>query len=258
MSLTYGSSYSLDSQIISHLESKIAKSKIFVVSKTRCGACIQAKDLFNKHALKTGVAPIFFNLDQLSKQQIKMVINHLSASTGIKTVPQIWINGRFIGGNDDIQRIHREGRLMSLILGRKSGRGSHQNGLVYRSSTFIGDDDNKYDPEKLNTRHEPLSLQASNSLVGSLGSGWSNSTRNLVSSLGSGWSNSTRNLVSSRKYPVRSHRKQLSMPLFKELNSKNSYWPTDMEILNTPAVGVHSLQPRRRNLVENVIVSRIL
>jgi len=243
MSLIHGSSYSLDSQIISHLESKISKSKIFVVSKTRCGACIQAKDLFNKHALKTGVAPIFFNLDQLSKQQVKMVVNHLSASTGIKTVPQIWINGRFIGGNDDIQRIHREGRLMSLILGRKRGRGSHQNGLVYRSSTFTGDDDNKYDPEKLNTRHEPLSLQPSNSLVGSLGSGWSNSTRNLVS---------------SRQYSDRSHRKQLSMPLFKELNSKNSYWPTDMAILNTPAVGVHSLKPRRRNLVENVIVSRVL
>merc|ERR1719283_659887 len=109
MSLTYGSPYNLDSQIISYLDSKIAKSKIFVVSKTRCGACIQAKDLFNKLALKTGVVPIFFNLDQLSKQKVKIVLNHLSASTGIKTVPQVWINGRFIGGNDDIQQIHREG-----------------------------------------------------------------------------------------------------------------------------------------------------
>jgi len=242
MSLNYGSSYSLESQIISNLESKIAKSGVFVVAKTRCGACIKAKDLFKKHALKTGVTPIFFNLDQLSKQQIVMVINHLSARTGIKTVPQIWINGRFIGGNDDIQRIHREGRLMSLILGTKRGRGLHQNGFAYRSSTFTGDDDNKYDPEKLQTRPEPLLLQTSNS----------------VGSVGYRWSNSTRNLVSSRSYSVRSHRKQLSMPQLKELNSKNSYWPTDEAILKRPAVGVHSLIPRRNSLIESVIVSRVL
>jgi len=238
MSLNYGSSYSLESQIISNLESKIAKSGVFVVAKTRCGACIKAKDLFKKHALKTGVTPIFFNLDQLSKQQIVMVINHLSARTGIKTVPQIWINGRFIGGNDDIQRIHREGRLMSLILGTKRGRGLHQNGFAYRSSTFTGDDDNKYDPEKVNTRHEPLLLPTSN--------------------VGYRWSNSSGNLVSSRSYSVRSHRKQLSMPLVKELNSKNSYWPADEAFLKRPPVGVHSLKPRRYSNFESVIVSRVL
>jgi len=122
MSRNFGCSSKVDSRIISHLESKIAKANIFVVSKITCGACIQAKDLFNKLASQTGVLPMVFELDKYSNQQVKMIIAHLSAKTSIKSVPQIWINGRFIGGNDDIHRIHREGRLVPLISG-KSGSG---------------------------------------------------------------------------------------------------------------------------------------
>jgi len=248
MSLLSGSSYCLDSRIIPHVESRIAKSKIFVVSKTRCPACIQAKDLFNKQALKTGVVPMFFNLDQFSKQEVKMIVKHLSARTGIKTVPQIWINGRFIGGNDDIQRINREGRLISLISGTKSGYGSHPNRFVNRSSTFTGDDDNKYDPEKVNTRHQPLSTRISNSLGASLGSRWSNSTSNLVSS----------RMYSARRSVPHHVPQQLSMPLLKELNNKNSYWSTDNAVLSRPAVVTHSHKPSRKNLIEGVLISRVI
>jgi len=97
------------------VDSKIATAIIFVVSKKKCPACIQAKDLLRKLASKTGVLPEVLELHNYSSQQVKMIIKHLSAKTGIKTVPQIFINGRFIGGNDDIYRIYRKGRLVSLI-----------------------------------------------------------------------------------------------------------------------------------------------
>jgi len=236
----------MDSRIISHLESKIAKSRIFIVSKTRCPACIQAKDLFNKQALKTGIVPIFFNLDKFSKWQVKMIVNHLSARTGRKTVPQIWVNGRFIGGNDDIQRINREGRLMSLISGTKLGSRLHQN--VHHSSIYIGDDDNKYDPVKLDTRQQAFSTQMSSSLVGSLGRRWPNSTSNLVSS----------RIYSARRSVPQHVPQQHSMPLLNELKIQKTYWSTNDAMLTRPVVMSHPLQPRRKNVIEEVIISRII
>jgi len=40
----------------------------------------------------------------------------LLTQTGITTVPQIFINGRFVGGNDTIHRLHLERSLVQLIL----------------------------------------------------------------------------------------------------------------------------------------------
>jgi len=236
----------MDSRIISHLESKIAKSKIFVVSKTRCPSCIQAKDLFNKQALKTGVVPMFFNLDKFSKPQVKMIVNHLSARTGIRTVPQIWVNGRFIGGNDDIQRINREGRLMSLISGTKLGFRLHQN--VHHSSIYRGDDDNKYDPEKLNTQQQPFSTQISNSLVGSLGRRWPNSTSNLVSS----------RICSARRSVPRHVPQPHPRPLLNELKNNKTYWSTNYPMMTRPVVMTHSLKPRGKNVFDEVIISSVI
>lgn len=118
----------MDSKVISYVESKIATANIFLVSKLKCPACVQAKALFKSIASTTGVFPVVFELHNYSKQQVRMIIKHLSARTRIKTVPQIFINGRFIGGNDDIQRIHMEGRLVPLI------RGKSKIGITERSS----------------------------------------------------------------------------------------------------------------------------
>jgi len=134
MSQSFGRSPNVDSKIMSYVESKIATAKIFVVSKIKCPACVQAKDLLRKLGSKTGVLPEVFELHNYSKQQIKTIIKHLSAKTGIKTVPQIFIRGRFIGGNDDIHRIHNEGRLVSLIGGWTNlGAASKSN-----STPFLG------------------------------------------------------------------------------------------------------------------------
>jgi len=105
-----------DPNILSFVESKIRSATIFVVSKTSCKACMKTKKLLNGLVTKTGSIPSVFEVDVLGGRNArKMFIKWLSAKTGIKTVPQIWINGRFVGGNDDIQQQHREGRLVPLI-----------------------------------------------------------------------------------------------------------------------------------------------
>merc|ERR1719513_464120 len=90
-------------------------AKIFVVSKSSCKACKKAKKLLNQLVITTGTFPSVFEVDSLDRKSKKALIKYLFGKTGIKTVPQIWINGSFVGGNDDIQQLHREGRLVSLI-----------------------------------------------------------------------------------------------------------------------------------------------
>jgi len=106
----------LDPMIVSFVEYRIRSAKILVVSKTSCTACTQAKELLRSLVSRTGISPTIIEVDQYKLQCTKGVINYLAAQTGIRTVPQIYINGRFVGGNDAVQRLHLEGRLVPLIL----------------------------------------------------------------------------------------------------------------------------------------------
>jgi len=117
-----------DPSTLSYIEAEISSASIFMVSKVACKACKRAKKLLNELVAETGSTPHVFEVDMLGRKAKKELIKYLSSKTGIKTVPQIWINGRFVGGNDDIQQAHREGRLVPLIRmnsrRRQSGAGS--------------------------------------------------------------------------------------------------------------------------------------
>jgi len=123
MGQNFGNIPTMDPQMNSHFQSKIATTKIFVISKTNCRACIKAKALLNMIVPETGVIPSFFDVDNYPSQHSKAIMKYISAQTGVTTVPQIWINGQFIGGNDDIQRLHQQGQLIFLI-GLRSRRPS--------------------------------------------------------------------------------------------------------------------------------------
>jgi len=119
--MSRGSNAALDT-LKSQIEYYINSKSIFVLSKVKCGACVKAKALLNKLSFKTGVKPSILDLDNYPKQLYRAIISWLSAKTGIKTVPQIFIKGKFVGGNDDVQKLHTNGRLLSLI-GMKTGTG---------------------------------------------------------------------------------------------------------------------------------------
>jgi len=119
MSRKFGSTAEIDT-LKSQIEYLIKSKSIFVLSKVKCSACVKAKALLNKLSFKTGVKPSILDLDNYPKHFFKAIICWLSAWTGIKTVPQIFIKGKFVGGNDDVQKLHTNGRLLPLI-GMKAG-----------------------------------------------------------------------------------------------------------------------------------------
>lgn len=125
-----------DPRILSAVKSQIDSTPILVVSKSGCNACKKAKQLLNELAVTSGVAPSVFEIDSYGLLCMKAIMKHLSAKTGVKTVPQIWINGSFVGGNDDIQQLHREGQLLSLTRRKTMGSQTVQDSFGQNISTL--------------------------------------------------------------------------------------------------------------------------
>ncbi|KAN0030172.1 hypothetical protein ACTA71_009933 [Dictyostelium dimigraforme] len=95
---------------LEYVQRLIGDNKLIIFSKTYCGFSKRIKQLF-----KTidGVTPTIVELDiREDGVEIQSILSEIS---GIRTVPQLFINGKFIGGNDATQQLHSEGKLIHLL-----------------------------------------------------------------------------------------------------------------------------------------------
>lgn len=91
------------------VESTIESSKILVYSKTYCPYCTATKDLLNKY----GVDYKLIELNTTSDGgDVQRALHEIS---GQRTVPNIFINGKHIGGNSDLQALESRGQLKDLL-----------------------------------------------------------------------------------------------------------------------------------------------
>lgn len=74
--------------------------------KTTCPYCIRADQLFRAK----GVSVTTYNLDAGGPKRDEMI-----ERSGRMTVPQIFIDGRHVGGCDDLFALERAGRLDPLL-----------------------------------------------------------------------------------------------------------------------------------------------
>ena len=89
-----------------------ASERILVYSTPFCGYCGAAKRLLtNKGAQFTEIDVMF---DAARRQEM------LEKSGGQRTVPQIFIDGRHIGGFDDLSALDSSGELDGLLAASKS------------------------------------------------------------------------------------------------------------------------------------------
>ena len=82
-----------------------------VYSKTYCPYCTSTKQLFARE---------FANIDtkiiELDRESGGSSIQStLAQMTGQRTVPSVWVNGEFVGGNDDTQSLFRQGKLTEML-----------------------------------------------------------------------------------------------------------------------------------------------
>jgi len=225
----------LDPRIVSMVEHRIRSAKILVVSKTTCPACARAKQLLRGLVSKTGVNPTIIEVDQYENQCTKGVMNYLSAQTGISTVPQIYINGRFVGGNDVIQRLHKKGKLVQLIL----------QPMKASPSIASATDVNRYGYMSSTSTARPLRVSAFKRKGRAIPSFEkpmpANTTiprtnNDIKSDYFNDWKSNTQTLSLSRRWSTTAVRPLLTpkLDIFNDSHSQSSFRSTDLEILSKP------------------------
>lgn len=81
-------------------------AEIIIYTKANCPYCVFAKQLLENEGLSYKEIHVDQDAEQL---QIMM------ERSGLRTVPQIFINGRSIGGYDSLKNLKETGQLYSLI-----------------------------------------------------------------------------------------------------------------------------------------------
>ena len=82
-------------------------AKVEIYLKSTCPYCMRAVQLLDSK----GVARQNYNVDMGGPKKAEMV----QRTNGRTTVPQIFIDGRHIGGCDDLMALDRQGTLDELL-----------------------------------------------------------------------------------------------------------------------------------------------
>jgi glutaredoxin 3 len=82
-------------------------AKVEIYTKTFCGFCWRARDLLDSK----GIAYEEYVIDGGGPKREEMI----QRAMGRTTVPQIFIDGRHIGGCTDLIALEREGKLNDLL-----------------------------------------------------------------------------------------------------------------------------------------------
>lgn len=91
------------------LQHLIKENKVLVLSKSYCPYCKKAKELLSS----LGINAHIIELDKASdgaelQEATKELFSHA-------TVPAVWVNTKFIGGNDALQAANKDGTLKKLL-----------------------------------------------------------------------------------------------------------------------------------------------
>ncbi|XP_053169521.1 glutaredoxin 2 [Hemicordylus capensis] len=98
-----------DTDTANQIQETISDNCVVIFSKTTCSYCNMAKKLFED----MNVNYTAVELDTYENgSQFQNILHRM---TGGRTVPRIFINGNFVGGATDTQRLHREGKLLPLV-----------------------------------------------------------------------------------------------------------------------------------------------
>lgn len=85
----------------------MAAPKVEIYTKMFCGYCSRAKRLLDEK----GVDYIEYDISMGGEKRKEMVERKPDA----RTVPQVFIDDRPVGGSDDLEALEREGRLDALL-----------------------------------------------------------------------------------------------------------------------------------------------
>jgi len=91
------------------VDQAISANKVMMFSKTFCPFCTKAKD-----ALKS-VGASFEVMELENRSDMAAIQDYLKELTGARSVPRVFINGKFYGGGDETSAGAKNGDLAKKI-----------------------------------------------------------------------------------------------------------------------------------------------
>ena len=82
-------------------------SKVIVYTTSNCPFCRSAKNFLNQQNIS--YQEISFDKDPDLRQKLSQ------ENKGWRTVPMIFINDKFVGGFDDLKKLHDSGELAKMV-----------------------------------------------------------------------------------------------------------------------------------------------
>jgi glutaredoxin 3 len=99
------------------VQETIDNHKVTVFSKTYCPYCSSTKSTFQKMSSST-LSPSdikCMELDNMPGQDGALVQGILKQKTGQRTVPNVFIGGKHVGGNSDVESLKNSGELLRML-----------------------------------------------------------------------------------------------------------------------------------------------
>lgn len=98
----------------SFIEDLLGSHKVVVFSKTNCGYCTRAKNLMKDLDLKYHSIELDIN-QQCPQENCNKLASTLVLQTRMRTVPQIFINGKLVGGYTEFERLSKTESFQEML-----------------------------------------------------------------------------------------------------------------------------------------------
>ncbi|XP_071845450.1 glutaredoxin-1-like [Apostichopus japonicus] len=92
------------------VDAQIKNNKVVVFSKSYCPYCKMAKSALSDAGLKEYTLIEIENRDDCSDIQ-----DYLLSLTGGRSVPRVFINGKFVGGGSELKSFQAKGKLVPML-----------------------------------------------------------------------------------------------------------------------------------------------
>ncbi|OQV23795.1 putative Uncharacterized monothiol glutaredoxin F10D7.3 [Hypsibius exemplaris] len=104
-------------QVKQMVQDKIKANKVMVFSKSYCPYCKKAKNVLAKYSIDKSSFEVM-ELDLMADQaEANLIQEVMKGLTGASSVPRVFVNGKFIGGGDDTEKLDKSGELKKLLVG---------------------------------------------------------------------------------------------------------------------------------------------
>merc|ERR1711953_1436360 len=91
------------------VDALIAEHKVFMISKSYCPFCTKAKQAI------TAAGGKFEVLEIENDENMDVIQDYMRSKTGGRSVPRVFIDGKFIGGGDETAALQRSGDLVKMV-----------------------------------------------------------------------------------------------------------------------------------------------